>query len=238
MRRLLPPLVLACTLCALPGAAHATDLRLGADMSWVHDASFDAYWQNDLFSRLDACLAYTVFAATPFRLDAELGYGYAGYLQATVPFASLDTKLYVHDFYAGLRASLAADGVEWVRPYVRVQGGVSLGLASFHDVSTASASTYEDSDVGGLVYGGGGVEIVLPLSVFLDQPPAPLSEPLAFGIYLEGGYFYRTALSFSPTIPGPDDAAADADRIPTRGFSAGDVNLSGGELRLGFLARM
>jgi len=238
MRRLLMALGLALSLVAVPGAARATDVRLGAGMAWVQDASFDAFWENDLLSRLDACISYTVVAAMPFRLDAEIGYGYAGYLKASDPFASLDTTLTVHDFYAGLRASIAPSGADWVRPYVRVQGGASLGLASFLDVSATDAARFEAADVGGLVYGGAGVEFVLPMTALLDDAPEVLSEPLAFGVYIEGGYFYRTSLSFSPSIPAPDDAAAAADRIPVAGFSAGDLGLSGSELRIGFLARM
>jgi hypothetical protein len=230
-------LVLALGVLAAP-AARATDVRLGAGMSWVRDTSFDAFWENDLLSRLDVCLSYTVVAAMPFRLDVEVGYGYSGYLEATDSFVSLDSTLTVHDFYAGLRASLAPADAEWVRPYVRVQGGTALGLASFLDTGVANAQRFEASDVGGLVYGGGGVEFVLPLTALLDDAPQVLSEPLAFGIYVEGGYFYRTALSFSPSIPAPDDDAAAADRIPVAGFSAGDVGLSGGEFRIGFLARM
>jgi hypothetical protein len=230
-------MILALGVLAAP-AARATDVRLGAGMAWVQDASFDAFWEDDLLSRLDACISYTVVAAMPFRLDVEVGYGYAGYLEATDSFVALDTTLTVHDFYAGLRASLAPADAEWVRPYLRVQGGAALGLASFLDVAATSASRFEASDVGGLVYGGAGVEFVLPMTALLDDAPEVLSEPLAFGIYIEGGYFYRTALSFSPSIPAPDDDAAAADRIPVAGFSAGDVGLSGGELRIGFLARM
>jgi hypothetical protein len=230
-------MILALGVLAAP-AARATDVRLGAGMAWVQDASFDAFWEDDLLSRLDACISYTVVAAMPFRLDVEVGYGYAGYLEATDSFVALDTTLTVHDFYAGLRASLAPADAEWVRPYLRVQGGAALGLASFLDVAATSASRFEASDVGGLVYGGAGVEFVLPMTALLDDAPEVLSEPLAFGIYIEGGYFYRTALSFSPSLPAPDDDAAAADRIPVAGFSAGDVGLSGGELRIGFLARM
>jgi|GEM_PF-5799099 len=219
-------------------AARATDLRLGADLAWVRDSSFDAFWTNDLFSRFDLCLAYTTVAAVPFRLDAELGYGYAGYLGADASFAAITSELSVHDAYVGLRASIDPPGVSWLRPYVRVQGGATFGLASFRDTSADDAPAYEDWSVGGLVYGGGGVEFVVPLGVFLDPPPAPLSEPMAFGVFLEGGYFYRSALSFDPSIPAPEDEDEVADRIPTTGFSAGDVVLSGGELRIGFVARL
>lgn len=230
-------LLVAVLVLASAPAARATDLRLGADMAWVQDSSFDAFWTSDLFSRFDVCLAYTTFAAVPFRLDAELGYGYAGYLGADASFASISSELSVHDAYVGLRASLDPPGVSWLRPYVRVQGGATFGLASFRDASSADA-VYEDWAVGGLVYGGGGVEFVLPLKVFLDEPPELLSEPMAFGIFLEGGYFYRSALSFDPTIPAPEDEQAAADRIPVDGFSAGDLVLSGGELRIGFTARL
>lgn len=235
MRRRL--LVATLVLASAP-AARATDVRLGADMAWVQDSSFDAFWTNDLFSRFDVCLAYTTFASVPFRLDAELGYGYAGYLGATAAFAAIESELSVHDAYVGLRASIDPPGLSWLRPYVRVQGGATFGLASFRDASADDAPAYEDWSVGGLVYGGGGVELVLPLGVFLDEPPAPLSEPMAFGIFLEGGYFYRSALSFHPAIPAPEDEDEAADRIPVAGFSAGDVVLSGGELRIGFVARL
>jgi len=216
----------------LAAPARATDVRLGADVGWARDASFDAFWENDLFSRLDVGLAYTVLAAGPLRLDVELGYGYAGYLEATSSFDAMTSSLTVHDVFAGVRASYAPEGVSWIRPYAHVQGGVSIGLASFSD-SGAGSTTFEDGDVGGMVYGGGGVEFVLPLDVFMDEPPEPLSEPLAFGLYLEGGYFYRTPLGFSPSTPSGGD-----DTIPIRGFTAGDVDLSGGELRLGFVARL
>jgi len=232
MRRamLVPALCLGLLLAAAP--ARATDLRLGADMAWVRDSSFDTFWTNDLFSRLDICLAYTTFDTVGFRLDAELGYGYAGYLEATAPFAATKSTMAVHDVYAGLRASFDPPGVDWLRPYVRVQGGFTVGLASFTDVGATAAASFDDWDVGGLVYGGGGLEIVLPMRVFMDDPPTVLSEPLAFGVFLEGGYFYRTALAFSPSGAGGDDT------IPVEGFSAGDVDLSGGELRTGFLVRM
>ncbi len=231
-------LLVAALVLSLAPAARATDLRLGADMAWMQDSSFDAFWTNDLFSRFDVCLAYTTFASVPFRLDAELGYGYAGYLGADATFAAITSELSVHDAYVGLRASIDPPGVSWLRPYVRVQGGATFGLASFRDTGAPAASAYEDWSVGGLVYGGGGVEFVLPLGVFLDEPPELLSEPMAFGIFLEGGYFYRSTLSFDPSIPAPDDEREAADRIPVDGFSAGDLVLSGGELRIGFVARL
>lgn len=229
-------LLVAALVLSLAPAARATDLRLGADMAWVQDSSYDAFWTSDLFSRFDVCLAYTTFASVPFRLDAELGYGYAGYLGADASFAAITSELSVHDAYVGLRASIDPPGVSWLRPYVRVQGGATFGLASFRDASASAAS--EDWSVGGLVYGGAGVEFVLPLGVFLDEPPELLSEPMAFGIFLEGGYFYRSTLSFDPSIPAPDDEREAADRIPVDGFSAGDLVLSGGELRIGFVARL
>ncbi len=47
-----------------------------------------------------------------------------------------------------------------------------------------------------------------------------------------------SALSFRPALPAPYDAREAADRIPVDGFSAGDRVLSGGELRIGFVARL
>jgi hypothetical protein len=231
-RSFFAPALLGCLLLSAP-AARATDVRLGADVGWARDASFDAFWENDLFSRLDVGLAYTVLAAGPLRLDVELGYGYAGYLEATSSFDGMTSSLTVHDVFAGVRASYAPADASWVRPYVHVQGGAAIGLAAFRDASAPDAPSFEDGDVGGLVYGGGGVEFVLPLDVFMDEPPEPISEPLAFGLYLEGGYFYRTPFAFSPSTPSGGD-----DSIPIRGFTAGDVDLSGGELRLGFVARL
>jgi hypothetical protein len=216
--------------------ARATDVRLGAGVAWARDASYDAFRENDLLGRFDLCLAYTVFAPAPLRIDVELGYGYVGNLGADVSFAALETGLDVHDAYAGLRASLDAPGLSWLRPYARIQGGLDVGLASFYDSS--GGATYEDWDVGGTAYAGGGVEFVLPSTVFLDDSPALLSEPFGFGVFVEGGYLYRSPLGFSPSIPGPENEADAADRIPASGFAAGDVDLSGGELRVGFVARL
>ena len=152
-------------------------------------------------------------------------------------FDRIRSSLAIHDLFAGVRASFAPSDASWVRPYARVQGGLVLGYASFADENTTSdgglLSSSEADDLGGLVYGGGGVEFSLPLDALMDDPPELISEPLAFGVYVEGGYFYRTPLSFSAS-----PSSGDPDRIPVRGFSAGDLDLSGGELRLGFVARM
>lgn len=53
----------------------------------------------------------------------------------------------------------------------------------------------------------------------------------------EGDRFYRSVLSFDPAIPAPEDEGEAAARIPVEDFSAGDVVLCGGELRVGFAAR-
>lgn len=221
---------------ALP--AHATDVRLGGDLAWVRDSSFDAFQTSDVLGRLDVCLGYTVLTPAWVRLDAELGYGYTGTSTATATFAGIESSLSVHDVYAGVRASVDLQSLWWVRPYVRLQGGVAFGSASFRDTRAAGGPTYEDLSAAGLVYSGGGLEFVLPLSLFLVDPPVPLSEPMAFGIFVEGGYLFRSGLSFDPSIPPPEDEEEAADRIPVQGFSAGDVLLSGGHLRFGFLVRL
>ncbi|MBI5499666.1 MAG: hypothetical protein HY907_05455 [Deltaproteobacteria bacterium] len=238
--RLAAALAAALGVALLPASAAATDLRLGADLAWVRDSSFDAFWENDLLGRLDLCLSYTPLALGPFRLDVEVGYGYAGYLSAVSNFDQVRSSLSIHDVYAGLRASFAPEEASWVRPYARVQGGLAIGLGSFADEGPRAdplaepLRSSEADDLGGLVYGGGGVEFALPLGALMDEPPELLSEPMAFGVFVEGGYFYRTPLDFSPSVSSSDDP----DRIPVQGFSAGDLDLSGGELRVGFVARL
>ena len=78
-----------------------------------------------------------------------------------------------------------------------------------------------------------GNEMDLTASDFFEYYLDHETDPRVFGVYLEGGYFYRTPLSFSAS-----PSSGDPDRIPVRGFSAGNLDLSGGELRVGFVARM
>lgn len=219
----------------IPSAAAATGLRIGTEVSWVRDTSYDVFSEDDVLAEIDVGLSYTVARPGIFLLDLELGYRYLGSAEAVVAFADLTSDLTGHEAYAGVRGAIDP-GLTWLRPYARLQTGALFGIASFRD-RAAAGWTLEDWAPAAVVYAGAGIEILFPPTVFSAEPPDLLTESFSMGLYVEGGYSYRSALAFSPMRPDPEDPDVAADLIPADGFAAGDLSLSGGDLRAGFVAR-
>ncbi|MDI7267613.1 MAG: hypothetical protein QME96_06435 [Myxococcota bacterium] len=225
----------AAAVSLLPSPSAATEIRLGSEITWVHDSSYDAFWTDDGMTRFDLGLSYTVARPSILLLDVEAGYRYAGHLGADIGFAAMSTSLSLHEAYAGVRAAFDV-GLSWFRPYARLQSGALFGTASFLD-EAAGAVALEDWAPAAVVSAGAGVEFVLPPSFLSAGERVLLTEAFTFGVFVESGYSYRSALSFSPRRPESDDPEVEADLIPAAGFSAGDLSLSGADLRIGLLAR-
>jgi hypothetical protein len=226
----LAPVVFLAALLLAP-AAGATGLRLNGDFLFARDTSYDVFSGKDQRGGLDLSFSYTFYyAGCAVLFDVEAGYMYFPPVEGTL-FDAYPTTLLTHGLYGGLRVHLRIDRryIEWLQPYVRVNGGAVWGKAELG--AAGGQPSMEDWGSTGTVYAGGGVQVTIPTSVFkAKRKRLCLTKQFSFGMSWEAGYFWTGPMRFRLHPKG--GTGGDVDPIDVEGVSLGALRLAGPMLRV------
>jgi hypothetical protein len=114
----------------------------------------------------------------------------------------------------------------WVVPFARAGLGVGIGTLELEGDGVAGA--VEDTAASFCGYLLVGVEVLLPLRRFRET-----GHGFTLGLVVEGGVAFASGLSFE-LGPEEDDELL---QIPFESSSLGRINTSGGQVRVGLVAR-
>jgi len=205
---------------AVPLTARADHNAVYLKMSntFIKDPGFDAISNKDRMVQVELSYSRAVLPIWEGHMWVE-GSWTAGSLSSSLFNNAFQTDLFLQQIHLGVKYSLPL--LQWIEPFIRFDLGVAVG--SF-ELSQRTGDTFKDRAVAFTGQILAGVEILMPRRFLHTE-----RSGFTFGVLVEGGYSFATAMRFG-LVPEEDDRVR---AIPALGSTLGTLKTSGGQVRLG-----
>lgn len=216
-------LIVALAWPAAGRADNAVSLRLSN--TFIAHQGYDAVSDNDHLAQLELNYARRLYALGEGDLWAEGSY-LVGSAQDSIFGGRLETHVLLQSASLGVRYTYPL--LAWLIPYGRAGMGVGVGTFELTGGGRDAEASVEDRAAAFCAYMLVGVEVLLPLRRFRET-----GHGFTIGLVIEGGIALSTGLSFD-LAPEEDEELL---QIPVQATGVGRINPTGGQLRLGVVAR-
>lgn len=224
------PILIIALFAALPVAeAEPFEFGFAFTPTFIHDSRYEAFsGDHPTALRYGGDIRVGAGAVGGFEFLPLVGY--RGAADSGNPYGIIDSDLFVHDLFAGLRVRKPV--LPWLAVFVEVTGGVVwINLDATQDSDQAVGSgelgarqDYSDSQITWSAGGLAGLELRIPKKFLTSRGV----EKFGFGGHVGAGYLGRGEVSIEPELESGVDNAIPAETAPW-----GDVNLSGWFLQVG-----
>ena len=225
MNRMPVLMILAAVMTLSVGArAERVEVGLAATPTWLFDSGYAAFSEGDLFvGRLGVDIRSQVGTVGGFQFAPLLGYRFgkdSGFLTWDI-----DTYLYTHDVYAGLR--VRRELISWLSLFVEIDAGAMIAVmdADMYVGGDDPAYSGEPKDAYSDTGATWNVSALFGVETHLSRRwlESRGNDWFCFGGEIAVGYARRGDISFDPSLNGGSDNAISSETLG----EWGDVNLSG-----------
>lgn len=209
----------------LPAAARADNsVSMRVNNTWVAHSGFDLVSDDDHMAQMEFNYARRLYPLWDGGLWAEASY-MLGAQQDKLFGGQLETDVLFQAITVGARFTYPI--FSWLVPFTRAALGVGIGSLSLEGAMVGGDAVHDTTAAfcGHLLVG---VEVLLPLRRFRET-----GRGFTIGLVIEGGIGFSSGLGFD-IAPEEDDELL---QIPLEGSGLGRINPSGGQLRVGVVAR-